>query len=145
MCIINLLSGIANAISGLFKLKSCANRQRREAEQDVAERQAELEAKKAAIKEAVYSANDAKLNEIIIGLMQPVLVVCLTIGCLIAGCATAPTAVVYIPTDRRIESCTNSIGIACKAVPDAVFVDMLERLQELKAIKTEMAVDKRVR
>jgi len=61
----------------------------------------------------------------------------------LAGCASN-TKPVYIPTDRKIESCTNSIGISCKAVPDAVMVEMMEKLEELKALKLEQKVDKRV-
>jgi len=62
-----------------------------------------------------------------------------------SGCASKqPTPTVYIATDRRIETCTNSLGIVCKAVPNAVMADMLEKLQELKDLKTEMKVDKRV-
>jgi len=59
------------------------------------------------------------------------------------GCSSAPK-VTYIPTDRRIESCTNSLGIACKAVPNAVMEEMMVKLQELKDLKTEQKVDKRV-
>lgn len=140
MGIFSMLAGIANAIAGYFKLKASANRQRREAEKDVAAKEAETKAKADEIKEAVYTANDARLNEIVIGLMQPAVAVMVAV---FAGCAPQPKTV-YIPTDRNIESCTNSIGMPCKAVPDPVMVEMLEKLQELKELKAEMKVDKRV-
>lgn len=61
------------------------------------------------------------------------------------GCASSPkTTTVYIATDRRIETVTNSVGIVCKAVPNAVMDEMLVKLQELKDLKTEQKVDKRV-
>lgn len=143
MGIVSLLSGIANAIAGYFGLKSSANRQRREAEGDVAAKEAELESKKAAIKGAVYSANDAKLNEIVLGLLQPSALLAVAVSAALLGCAPQPRTV-YLPTDRVIESCTNSRGLPCKAVPDAVMAEMLEKLQELQDMKREMKVDKRV-
>lgn len=133
-----LLSKICSAIGSFFTYKSSANKQRRDAEKDVEKRQAAIEAKKDEIRQAVYSHDDQKLNEICAKILMVMIVVVflVTIGC--------QSAVVYVPTDRRIESCTNSIGVACKAVPDAVFVELLEKVQELKTIKTEQAIDKRL-
>lgn len=133
-----LLSKICSAIGSFFTYKSSANKQRRDAENDVAKRQAAIEAKKAEIRQAVYSHDDQKLNEICarILMVMIVAVTVITIGC--------QSSVVYVPTDRRIESCTNSFGIACKAVPDAVFCELLEKAQELKDLKAEMAADKRL-
>lgn len=134
-----LLSKIFASIGSFFTYKTSANKQRRDAENDVAKRQAEIEAKKDEIRRAVYSHDDEKLNEICakILMVMIVAVTAITIGC--------QSAVVYVPTDRRIESCTNSLGIACKAVPDAVFCELLEKAQELKDLKAEMAIDKRLK
>lgn len=61
------------------------------------------------------------------------------------GCASrSKTTTVYIPTDRRIETVTNSIGIVCKAVPNAVMDEMLVKLQELQEIKEDLKVNQRV-
>ena len=139
--IASFLSGALNAVSGFFKLKASPNVQRREAEKDVAAKDAEIRSKTDQIKQAVYSGDDVNLNKIVIDLMKPALAVILAFG---AGCASNQPEIVYIPTDRKIESCTNSLGISCKAVPDAVMVEMLEKIQELNSIKTEMKVDKRV-
>lgn len=135
---LDLITKIFSSIGSFFTYKSSANKQRRDAEKDVAKRQAAIEAKKAEIRQAVYSHDDEKLNEICAKILMVMIVVVtiITIGC--------QSAVVYVPTDRRIESCTNSLGIACKAVPDAVFCELLERAQELKDLKAEMAVDKRL-
>ena len=133
-----LLSKIFASIGSFFTYKSSANKQRRDAEKDVSKRQAAIEAKKDEIRQAVYSHDDEKLNEICAKILMVMIVVVtiITIGC--------QSAVVYVPTDRRIESCTNSLGIACKAVPDAVFCELLEKAQELKDLKAEIAVDKRL-
>ena len=74
--------------------------------------------------------------------MNPVLIISIALTSLV-GCISK-TETVYIPTDRKIESCVNSLGISCKAVPDAVMVEMLEKIQELEELKREMKVDKRV-
>jgi len=63
--------------------------------------------------------------------------ICATFGC-------SSPAPVYVATDRKIESCTNSVGIACKAVPDAVFAEMLVRLQRLKDLQQKAEVDARL-
>lgn len=129
---------LLSAIGSFFAYKSSANKQRRDAEKDIEKHQAAIEAKKAEIRQAVYSKDDAKLNELCAKILMVVMVAItiITIGC--------QSSVVYVPTDRRIESCTNSLGIACKAVPDAVFCELLEKAQELKNLKAEMAVDKRL-
>ena len=138
--ILNCISSIGSAVGSVFKWRTEANVQRRAAEADVAAKQAELKAKTDQIKEAVYKGDDARLNKIVSGLPKSV-AISAVIGVLI-GCHTEPF---YIPTDRKIESCTNSLGIACKAVPDAVFVEMLELIQRLNDIETEAAVDKRLK
>lgn len=60
------------------------------------------------------------------------------------GCASRAPETTYVPTDRRIETCTNSIGIVCKAVPNAVMEEMLLKIRELKDLKTEQKVNQRV-
>jgi len=62
---------------------------------------------------------------------------------LVAGCATGARTV-YVASDRRIESCTNTAGVACKAVPDAVFAEMLVTLKELENMKKERKVESRL-
>lgn len=136
--ILSLLSGVAAIVGGYFALKTNPNRLRKQAEKDVMEKEAELEAKKQELREAVYSNDDEKLNQLVSKLL-----VVLLFACCLCGCQTE-TKTVYIPTDRRIESCTNSFGIACKAVPDAVFVEMSEKLIELKELKRTAEVDKRL-
>lgn len=136
------LSSIGSAIGGWFNWKSSPVAQRRAAEEDIAKREAEIKAATDDIKNAVYSADDTKLNEIVSRLMNPVLIISITLTSLV-GCISK-TETVYIPTDRKIESCINSLGISCKAVPDAVMVEMLEKIQELEELKREMKVDKRV-
>ena len=138
--IISLLSGVAAIVGGYFALKTNPNRLRRQAEKDVMDKEAEIESKKQELREAVYSNDDEKLNQIASKLIAPLL---LSACCLLTGCQSQPKTV-YIPTDRRIESCTNSLGISCKAVPDAVFVEMSEKLIELKELKRTAEVDKRL-
>ena len=138
--IISLLSGVAAIVGGYFALKTNPNRLRKQAEKDVMEKEAEIEAKKQELREAVYSKDDEKLNQLVCKLLAPLL---LCAFALFAGCHTK-LQTVYIPTDRRIESCTNSLGISCKAVPDAVFVEMSEKLIELKELKRTAEVDKRL-
>ena len=143
--ILSIISGVANSVANVFKLKSAANVQRREAESDVASLAAALAAKKQEIRSAVYESDDTKLNEIAQRLLPSLLAALLLSFYCLSGCRASSTASpIYIPTDRKIESCTNSLGIACKAVPNAVMVDMLARLEEYEALKTEKAVDKRL-
>ena len=136
--ILTIISSAVSAVSGIFKLKSSANRQRREAEQDVRSAAESLEQKKQEIRSAVYEFDDDKLNEIATKLLSILL-----ISLCLVGCASKPVTI-YVATDRKIESCTNSLGIACKAVPNAVMADILSRLEEFEALKTEKAVDKRL-
>lgn len=140
--LLSFLSSIGSAIGGWFNWKSSPVAQRRAAEEDIAKRDAEIKAATDEIKDAVYSADDTKLNEIVSRLMKPVLIISIALTSLV-GCISK-TETVYIPTDRKIESCVNSLGISCKAVPDAVMVEMLEKIQELEELKREMKVDKRV-
>ena len=140
--LLSFLSSIGSAIGGWFNWKSSPVAQRRAAEEDIAKRDAEIKAATDEIKDAVYSADDTKLNEIVSRLMKPVLIISIALTSLV-GCISK-TETVYIPTDRKIESCINSLGISCKAVPDAVMVEMLERIQELEELKREMKIDKRV-
>jgi len=138
--ILSILGAAGTIAGGIIAYKNSANRQRRAAEKDVEAHQKEIEEKTDMIKDAVYSHDDDKLNQIVSSLMRPALAIALVVVGI--GCSSQKT--VYIPTDRRIESCTNSIGIACKAVPDAVMVEMLEKLQELQDLKTQQKVDKRL-
>lgn len=140
--LLSFLSSIGSAIGGWFNWKSSPVAQRRAAEEDIAKRDAEIKAATDEIKDAVYSADDTKLNEIVSRLMKPVLIISIALTSLV-GCISK-TETVYIPTDRKIESCINSLGISCKAVPDAVMVEMLEKIQELEELKREMKIDKRV-
>lgn len=140
--LLSFLSSIGSAIGGWFNWKSSPVAQRRAAEEDIAKREAEIKTATDEIKDAVYSADDTKLNEIVSRLMNPVLIISIALTSLV-GCISK-TETVYIPTDRKIESCVNSLGISCKAVPDAVMVEMLEKIQELEELKREMKVDKRV-
>lgn len=140
--LLSFLSSIGSAIGGWFNWKSSPVAQRRAAEEDIAKRDAEIKAATDEIKDAVYSADDTKLNEIVSRLMKPVLIISIALTSLV-GCISK-TETVYIPTDRKIESCINSLGISCKAVPDAVMVEMLEKIRELEELKREMKIDKRV-
>lgn len=140
--IFSFLSAIGSAVAGWFSWKNSPVAQRRAAEEDIAKREAEIKAATDEIKKSVYSADDAKLNEIVSRLMKPIFIISFVLTTMV-GCISK-TEMVYIPTDRKIESCTNSIGISCKAVPDAVMVEMLEKIQELEELKRETKVDKRV-
>ena len=140
--IFSFLSAIGSAVAGWFSWKNSPVAQRRAAEDDIAKREAEIKAATDEIKKSVYSADDAKLNEIVSRLMKPIFIISFVLTTMV-GCISK-TEMVYIPTDRKIESCTNSIGISCKAVPDALMVEMLEKIQELEELKREMKVDKRV-
>ena len=140
--LLSFLSSIGTAIGGWFNWKSSPVAQRRAAEEDIAKRESEIKAATDDIKNAVYFADDTKLNEIVSRLMNPVLIISIVLTSLV-GCISK-TETVYIPTDRKIESCINSLGISCKAVPDAVMVEMLEKIQELEELKREMKIDKRV-
>lgn len=136
--ILGIIAGVATIAGGIMAYKNSANRQRRNAEKDIREKEAEMQSKVDEIRKAVYSNDEPKINELAAKLLAPVFA-----ALMLVGCATNQ-ATVYIPTDRKIEACTNSLGIACQAVPNAVFCELLEKAQELKDLKTEMAVDKRL-
>lgn len=140
--IIQFLSSITSAISGWFTWKTSKVHQRKLAEEALQKKEDEKAALKAEIADAVYSGDDEKLNAIISRLLS-VFALCAW-GCLTVGCCTSKTVIKYIPTDRRIESCTNSLGIACKAVPNAVFEELLSAQIELLALRREMKLDKQL-
>jgi len=144
--IATFFSGIAQSVAGYFKLKASANVQRREAEKDVRKAQEAAEEKEAAIDAAVHGKADDTVTSITHDLLCGLAVGTLVCSCLVYGCfSDGSKGVIYVAADQRIESCTNSLGIACKAVPDVVYAEMLKRLQELKDLKTEMKVDKRLK
>lgn len=140
--LINLLSSIASAVAGFFNWKSSKVAQRREAEKDLKKEEEKKDKLKAEISDAIHTGNDDKLNEVLARILP--VVFCVFSSAFLIGCNTSQTLVKYVPTDRRIESCTNSIGIACKAVPNAVFEDLINATIELQDLKREIKIDKRV-
>jgi len=144
--IISFFAGIGHAIGGYFKIKSSPNVQRREAEKDVQKAQEATEAKEAEIDAAVHGKDDDTVTRITHDLLCGLSVGSIVCTIFVYGCFSVPKAkTVYVPTTEVIESCTNSYGIACKAVPDTLYAEILKRLQELKDLKTEMKVDKRLK
>ncbi len=140
--ILTLLSSIASAVGGFFNWKSSAVNQRREADKDLKNEEEKKAKLKAEISDAIHTGNDEKLNEILTRLL--LVLCCVFSTAFLIGCNTSKTVIKYVPTDRRIESCTNSIGIACKAVPNAVFEDLVNATVELQDLKREIKLDKRV-
>jgi len=143
--IISFFAGIGHAVGCYFKIRSCPNVQRREAEKDVEKQEASRQLKEAEIDAAVHGKDDDTVTRITHDLLSGLAVGSLVCTIFVYGCFSEPKAkTVYVPTTEVIESCTNSYGIACKAVPDTLYAEMLKRLQELKDLKTEMKVDKRL-
>jgi len=140
--IISILVAAAGSVGAYFAWKSSAYRQRQLAKKDVESEEADRASMKAQIEDAVYGRDDEKVNEIVSHILSPIM--CFFVLSAVVGCSTAKPAVVYVASDRRIESITNSAGIACKAVPDPVFVEMLEKIQELKDLKKERKIDARL-
>ena len=140
--ILTLLSSIASAVGGFFNWKSSAVNQRREADKDLKNEEQKKAKLKAEISDAIHTGNDEKLNEILTRLL--LVLCCVFSTAFLIGCNTSKTVIKYVPTDRRIESCTNSIGIACKAVPNAVFEELVNATVELQDLKREIKLDKRV-
>ena len=139
---INLISSIGSAIAGFFSWKTSKVAQRREAEKDLIKEEEKKAELKAEISDAIHTGNDEKLNEILSRLLP--VVFCVFSTAFFVGCNCTKTTIKYVPTDRRIESCTNSIGIACKAVPNAVFEELVNAIVELQNLKREIKLDKRV-
>ena len=140
--ILTLLSSIASAVGGFFNWKSSAVNQRREADKDLKNEEEEKAKLKAEISDAIHTGNDEKLNEILTRLL--LVLCCVFSTAFLIGCNTSKTVIKYVPADRRIESCTNSIGIACKAVPNTVFEELVNATVELQDLKREIKIDKRV-
>lgn len=140
--LINLLSSIGTAVAGFFNWKSSKVAQRREAEKDLKKEESKKAKLKAELSDAIHTENDEKLNEILARILP--VIFCVFLTAFFTGCNGTKTTIKYVPTDRRIESCTNSIGIACKAVPNAVFEELVNATIELKDLKREIKLDKRV-
>jgi hypothetical protein len=140
--ILTFLSSIASAIGGFFNWKSSTVNQRREAEKDLKKEEEGKAKLKAELADAIHTGNDEKLNEILTRILP--VVFCVFSTTFFASCNSTKTTIKYVPTDRRIESCTNSIGIACKAVPNAVFEELVNATIELRDLKREIKIDKRV-
>jgi len=140
--IFTIVGVVGTIAGGIIAYKNSANRQRREAEKDIEKKEEEMQMIKDDIREAVYANDEQKINAISARILAPCCCALIVISVLF-GCSTK-NPVVYIPTDRHIEPCTNSIGISCQAVPNAVFCELLEKAHELKDLKKEMAVDKRL-
>lgn len=140
--IANFISSIASAIGGFFSWKSSPVNQRREAEKDLKKEEAEKAKLKAELSDAIHTGNDDKLNEILTRLLP--VIFCVFSTSFFMGCNGTKTTIKYVPTDRRIESCTNSIGIACKAVPNAVFEELVNATIELQDLRREIKLEKRI-
>jgi hypothetical protein len=140
--IANFISSIASAIGGFFSWKSSPVNQRREAEKDLKKEESEKAKLKAEISDAIHAGDDEKLNEIMTRLLP--VVFCVFSTAFLVGCYCTKTTIKYVPTDRRIESCTNSIGIACKAVPNAVFEELVNATIELQDLQREIKLEKRI-
>ena len=139
---INLISSIGSIIASFFNWKSSKVAQRREAEKDLKKEESEKAKLKAEISDAIHTGDDEKLNEIMTRLLP--VVFCVFSTAFLVGCYCTKTTIKYVPTDRRIESCTNSIGIACKAVPNAVFEELVNATIELQDLQREIKLEKRI-
>lgn len=139
---INLISSIGSIIASFFNWKSSKVAQRREAEKDLKKEESEKAKLKAEISDAIHTGDDEKLNEIMTRLLP--VVFCVFSTAFFMGCNGTKTTIKYVPTDRRIESCTNSIGIACKAVPNAVFEELVNATIELQDLQREIKLEKRI-
>lgn len=140
--IIRLISAAASAIAGWFGWKSSPVYQRREAEKDLKKEEEKTAEMKAEISTAIHTGDDDKINRILAKILPLILGAFLT--AFLLGCNTSKTVIKYVPADRKIESCTNSLGIACKAVPNIVFEELLHAVVELQDLKREIKVDSRV-
>ncbi len=140
--ILNLLSSIGTAVAGFFNWKTSKVAQRRALEEDLNAKESEKAKLKSEIAKAVHTGDDEKLNEIVSRLLLTILFI-YSIS-FASGCIGDSTVIKYIPTDRKIESCTNSIGVACKAVPNAVFEELLSARIELDYLRKEMKIDKQL-
>lgn len=151
----SFLAAIGSAISGFFNYKASPNKQYSDAEGEVEKRRKKEEEDRRELERAVYEKDDAKVNEIMSRLKHGVSVfaliaawgglmcVCVWMGACVSGCETKPE-LIYIPTDRQIESCTNSRGIECKAVPNAVFCELVEAQMKLEELKRREEVKERL-
>jgi hypothetical protein len=139
---INLISSIGSAIAGFFSWKTSKVSQRREAEKDLIKEEEKKAKLKAEISDAIHTGNDEKLNNILSRLLP--VIFCVFSTAFLVGCYSTKTTIKYVPTDRRIESCTNSIGIACKAVPNAVFEELVNATIELQDLQREIKLEKRI-
>lgn len=140
--IIRLISAAASAIAGWFGWKSSPVYQRREAEKDLKKEEEKTAAMKAEISTAIHTGDDEKVNQILAKILP---VIFIGFATAFSGCCTKPKTVIkYVPADRKIESCTNSLGIACKAVPDIVFEELLHAVIERDDLRREMKLEKRL-
>lgn len=140
--IMQFFSSIASAFGGWLNWKSSPVNQRREAEKDLQKEEAEKAKLKAELSDAIHTGNDDKLNEILTRLLP--VIFCVFSTAFFMGCNGSKTTIKYVPTDRRIESCTNSIGIACKAVPNPVFEELVNATIELQDLRREIKLEKRI-
>ena len=140
--IMQFFSSIVSAFGGWLKWKSLPVNQRREAEKDLQKEESEKAKLKAELSDAIHTENDEKLNEILTRILP--VVFCVFSTAFFIGCNGTKTTIKYVPTDRRIESCTNSIGIACKAVPNAVFEELVNATIELQDLRREIKLEKRI-
>lgn len=139
---INMISSIGSIIASFFNWKSSKVAQRREAEKDLQKEESARAKLKAELSDAIHTGNDEKLNNILSRLLP--VVFCAFSMAFLVGCYCTKTTIKYVPTDRRIESCTNSIGIACKAVPNAVFEELVNATIELQDLQREIKLEKRI-
>lgn len=140
--IMQFFSSIVSAFGGWLNWKSSPVNQRREAEKDLKKEESEKAKLKAELSDAIHTGNDDKLNEILTRIFP--VVFCVFSTAFFIGCNGTKTTIKYVSTDRRIESCTNSIGIACKAVPNAVFEELVNATIELQDLRREIKLEKRI-
>ena len=90
---------------------------------------------------AVYSGDEAGVNEQLSKLL-PAVAFFLVVG-LLCGCGKT-VAVVYVPADRHVVPMTGTNGVAGWFVPNAAFNDLLKAAQRAKELEQQQAVTARM-
>ena len=136
-----ILAGLARCGAAIAEHLNLPEVRRRGAAKAEAVAQAAQADTESATAGAVYSGDEADVNEQLSKLL-PALAVLLLCGFL-CGCGRT-VAVVYVPADRHVVPMTGTNGVAGWFVPNATFNDLLKAAQHAKDLEQQQAVTARM-
>ena len=140
-----ILAGLARCGAAIAEHLNLPEVRRKGAAKAEAAAQAAKADSDTATAKAVYSGDEADVNEQLSKLLPLAVIVAMSIFCGCVCCSCGKTvAVVYVPADRHVIPMTGTNGVDGWFVPNAAFNDLLKAAQRAKELEQQQAVTARM-